>query len=286
MESRSALDESVFWPKAPPIKMQGIKTKLIPFIRQNIDWSGKGRWIEPFLGSGTVLFNISPDRAFVADTNKHVIAFYKQIQKAEITSDSARSFLEREGAILRQKGQKHYYGIRERFNAHHDPLDFLFLNRACFNGLMRFNSKGGFNTPFCRKPERFRPAYITKICNQINWVSQLVSARDWEFVCADWKETLIKTDKDDFVYADPPYAGRFTDYFNQWSTQDSLDLENRLKELPCSFLYSMWAENKYRRNNGLYKMFSEYEIRTYDHFYHLGSTEKLRNTMTEALVVG
>ena len=272
--------------KAPPIKTQGIKTKLIPFIRQNISWDDDGRWIEPFVGSGTVLFNVNPSKAVVSDTNKHIIAFYRKIQDGTINPCSARSFLEKEGKILLKRGQEHYYEIRDRFNEEHNPLDFLFLNRACFNGLMRFNSKGKFNTPFCRKPDRYRPAYVTKICNQIGWVSKKMKDKDWEFVCVDWKIVISEAKNGDFVYADPPYIGRFTDYFNSWSNEDSLMLEDRLKELPCPFLYSMWAENKYRKNEKLYKSFSEYEIKTYDHFYHLGATEKLRNKMTEALVVG
>jgi len=272
--------------KVPPLKMQGIKTKLIPFIQKNVVWHGKGKWIEPFLGSGSVLFNLVPERALIGDTNQHVISFYKKIQKKEITSDIARSFLEKEGGRLLELGEKHYYSVRERSNKHYDPLDFLFLNRSCFNGLMRFNKKGGFNTPFCRKPERFRPAYITKICNQIKWVSEMMDGKDWKFCCADWNETLSKAGGNDFVYADPPYVGRVTDYFNQWSIQDSLKLESHLKNLSCPFLYSMWAENKYRRNDDLFETFSEYDIRTFNHFYHLGSTEKLRNMMTEALVLG
>ncbi len=272
--------------KAPPIKIQGIKTKLIPFIKQNIVWTRKGKWIEPFVGSGSVLFNLAPDRALVGDTNQHVISFYNHIQKREITSEIARSFLEEEGGKLLELGEDHYYSIRERFNAYHAPLDFLFLNRSCFNGLMRFNKSGGFNTPFCRKPERFRPAYITKICNQIKWVADVMEGKDWKFICADWSETLSRANKNDFVYTDPPYVGRFADYFNQWSIHDSAKLETSLKNLPCSFLYSMWAENKYRRNNGLFATFAEYDIRTFVHFYHLGSTGNLRNKMMEALVVG
>lgn len=59
--------------KAPPIKSQGIKTKLAPFVMENIKWNGKGRWVEPFLGSGAVLLNAQPERALVSDTNKHII---------------------------------------------------------------------------------------------------------------------------------------------------------------------------------------------------------------------
>lgn len=272
--------------KAPPIKMQGIKTKIVPHIRTSIDWHGRGRWVEPFVGSATVLFNINPDRAILGDTNVHLIHFYKAIQKNEITTNSVRAFLEREGKYLMFDGEEHYYWVRERFNCNHDPHDFLFLNRSCFNGLMRFNKKGEFNTPFCRKPERFSGAYITKICNQVQWVADRMHGKDWEFVCSDWSDVIKVVHDEDFVYADPPYAGRFTDYFNSWSDEDASRLEDRLKGLPCPFLYSMWSQNKYRRNDRLHQAFSSYEIKLIPHFYHLGSTEGLRNKMAEALISG
>ena len=272
--------------KVPPVKLQGIKTKLIPFIQQNILWSGQGRWIEPFLGSGVVLFNINPRTAVVSDTNIHIINLYKRIQDHVLTKESVRLFLEREGRQLSKQGEEYYYHVRERFNQTHCSFDFLFLNRACFNGLMRFNKKGRFNTPFCRKPDRYRLAYVTKICNQVDWVAQQIKGKDWQFVVADWKTTLEQAQPDDFVYADPPYIGRFADYFNQWGEEESEMLERRLKMLPCAFLYSMWAENKYRRNDKLYRSFMGYQIEIYDHFYHLGATENLRNMMKEALVVG
>ncbi len=272
--------------QVPPIKIQGIKTKSIPFIRNGVDWKGAGRWIEPFIGSAVVLFNIKPEGALLGDSNPHLIRFYKGIQQGVVTSSTVRTFLEREGVYLLRDGQDHYYRVRERFNERHDPHDFLFLNRACFNGLMRFNRKGHFNTPFCKKPERFRPAYVTKICNQVQQAADNMSDKSWEFVCADWSDILSKAGEDDFVYCDPPYAGRFTDYFNSWTDDDTSRLENSLKTLPCRFLYSMWSENRYRKNDRLYRSFSGYEIRTFSHFYHLGATEGLRNGMTEALVVG
>lgn len=272
--------------KTPPIKTQGIKTKLLPFIYQNLKWSGAGRWVEPFIGSGTVLFNLNPKRALVADTNKHIIDFYRLVQRGEITPASARTFLQYEGAKLSSDGESHYYVIRERFNTHHVLLDFLFLNRACFNGLMRFNKRGGFNTPFCRKVDRFSPAYITKICNQINWVQAAMKGKDWEFVCSDWSDILADVGHQDFVYADPPYAGRSTDYFNSWSESDAESVEASLKSLPCHFLYSMWLENRYRKNTRLSHQFNGYDIKTFEHYYHLGATESLRNSVVGALVCG
>ena len=273
--------------KTPPIKTQGIKTQLIPMIRDSASsWAGRGKWIEPFLGSGVVLFNLAPQRALAGDTNEHIIRLYSNIQRGLLTAEKTKTYLDREAEWLRREGAEHYYRVRARFNEYHEPLDFLFLNRSCFNGLVRFNGKGEFNTPFCRKPERFRQAYITRICNQVGWVTQVMAGKDWKFVCTDWRTTLACATTDDIVYADPPYAGRFTDYFNKWTDKDSTGLERALKTLPCPFLYSMWAENKYRRNSNLYAVFEGYNIKTHEHFYHLGSTESLRNKMTEALVVG
>ena len=110
--------------------------------------------------------------------------------------------------------------------------------------------------------------------------------KSWKFVCADWADLLSEARDGDFVYCDPPYAGRFTDYFNAWTDDDAVRLESHLKALPCPFLYSMWSENKYRRNDRLHQAFADYEIKTFSHFYHLGASESLRNGMTEALVVG
>ncbi len=272
--------------RVPPLKIQGIKTKVVPFIRDNVNWDGAGRWIEPFVGSAVVPFNIVPARALLGDNNPHLIRFYSAIQRGTVTADTVRTFLVREGAYLLRDGEEHYYRVRDRFNDRHDPHDFLFLNRSCFNGLVRFNKKGHFNTPFCRKTERFRPAYITKICNQVQRTADVMAGKSWEFICADWSQILDESRNGDFVYCDPPYTGRFTDYFNTWTDDDASRLENRLKSLPCPFLYSMWSENKYRKNERLHESFSEYEIKTFSHFYHLGSTESLRNGITEALVVG
>ena len=116
---------------------------MVPFIAQNIQWDGKGIWYEPFMGSGVVAFNLLPSHAVLSDINPHLINFYTAIQKRKITPRKMRRFLRKEGKKLEQteKGLKsYYYEVRDRFNESHDPFDFLFLNRSCFNGLMRFNS--------------------------------------------------------------------------------------------------------------------------------------------------
>ena len=273
-------------PTAPPLKTQGIKTKLTPFIASRIAWDWQGRWVEPFLGSGAVLFNIRPPRALAADTCAPVINFYRALQSEQITAAGVEVFLRAEGERLRVNGAAHYYRVRERFNELGDPLDFLFVSRACFNGLMRFNRKGNFNTPFCRKPERFRPAYITRICNQVQWAAKAMEGRDWEFACVDWQDALAGVGAGDFIYADPPYAGRFADYYNEWNEHDGYELATALKAAPCPFLCSGWVENRFRRNDRLAEWFAGYEIATFEHYYHLGATESLRHAMVEGLVIG
>ena len=272
--------------KAPPIKSQGIKTKIVPFILGSFSWSAsKGRWVEPFVGSGAVAFNTGAPRVLAADSNHHIIHFYQAVQGGRITHLSVRKFLVSEGALLEEKGEEHYYAIRDRFNQHGDPLDFLFLSRACFNGMIRFNKRGRYNVPFCRKPERFRPAYITKIENQVAWIERIIRDGDWQFVVQDWRGTLKNVEPNDFVYVDPPYIGRHTDYFNSWDEKEADALAKTLRSLPCGFAYSMWYRNQYRENEHLSRWFSDYPITLTKHFYHVGPTESLRNPMEEALVV-
>lgn len=188
--------------KVPPIKSQGIKTKLVPWINDVVSNDFDGRWVEPFMGTGVVAFNIAPQYALLCDTNPHLINFYQAIKDGEIDSNIIKEFLNKEGSLLLEKGESHYYELRERFNEKHNPLDFLFLNRAGFNGMIRFNRKGGFNIPFCRKPQRFAQAYVTKIVNQVSHVSQLLKEKDFEFKCQSFEDTIASTISSDVVYCD------------------------------------------------------------------------------------
>lgn len=271
----------------PPVKCQGIKTRLIPFIASQIQWPAtpEAVWIEPFLGSGVVAFNVLPQRALLADSNHHIIRFYRAIQQHTINRETVRQFLTHEGHKLKQQGEPYYYEVRERFNQTGDSLDFLFLNRACFNGLMRFNRKGRFNVPFCRKPQRFSQSYVTKIANQVAWVAQQMAGKDWEFCALPWAETLKAAKSADFVYLDPPYIGRHTDYFNAWDQAEAEALATRSQGLPCGFAVSMWLENQYRHNGHVQQCWSGLEQRVCQHFYHVGSKESWRGAIAEALLI-
>ncbi|MGB9738314.1 DNA adenine methylase [Chloroflexus sp.] len=79
----------------PPLKCQGIKTKLVQFILSNISWNGKGRWIEPFLGSGVVLFNVQLGRALLNDVNPHIIRLSQIIYEGNSVARTRKVILDR-----------------------------------------------------------------------------------------------------------------------------------------------------------------------------------------------
>jgi len=269
----------------PPIKTQGIKTKLVNLIIEQIRFEIKGRWIEPFMGSGVVGFNLRPLKAVFADKNPHIINFYNSIKDREITSKKVKIFLEKEGKYLLERGEDYYYEVRDRFNKYHNPLDFLFLNRSCFNGVIRFNSKGEFNTPFGKKLDRFKKAYITKIVNQVKYVEECVRKYDWVFIAQDFRKTIMSANYDDVIYCDPPYIRRHNNYFDVWTEKDEYDLYELLSNFKGKFILSTWYKNKYRENKYIKILWRKFNIITIDHFYYVGGKEVNRNPMVEALIL-
>ncbi|MGA2659964.1 MAG: Dam family site-specific DNA-(adenine-N6)-methyltransferase [Verrucomicrobiota bacterium] len=269
----------------PPIKSQGIKTKLVPWIRDLVP-SREGRWIEPFLGTGVVGFNMGFERAIMGDSNPHTIRFYSEIQSGRITAAVVKQYLQKEAELLRKaddKGYAHFRVVRDRFNASFEPLDLLFLSRAGFNGMMRFNKKGLWNIPFCQKPERFRDAYITKIVNQVKNCSVVIKPR-WQFLNRNFEEVIPMARETDVIYCDPPYYGRYVDFYNGWTEENEAKLFELLSKTPARFILSTWHHNDYRANEMVPKYWSKFNIVTRDHFYHSGAKEENRKSVVEALV--
>lgn len=272
----------------PPIKSQGIKTKLVPWIL-DIAPEAKGRWIEPFLGTGVVAFNAQYSRAIFNDTNPHIINFYKKIQQKEITPQLMRQYLEKEGELLRvgeNDRYAHYLEVRKRFNeGGFSPYDFIFLSRAGFNGMMRFGNKGNWNIPFCKKPDRFAPAYITKIVNQVAKVAAIIQKEPhWIFCNTSFENIISLATENDIIYCDPPYYGRHTDYYNGWSEKDEALLFQLLSETKAKFILSTWSHSAWRENEMIKKYWGQFNILTKDHFYHNGANLENRKRIVEALV--
>lgn len=269
----------------PPLKIQGIKTKLVPIISEYAVLDKDTLWIEPFMGSGVVGFNIAPCNAIFADTNPHIINFYKHIQEGVITPYIVRSFLENEGKKLLKGDVDYYLCVRERFNKEHNPLDFLFLNRSCFNGMMRFNQSNDFNVPYGHKPERFAKAYITKITNQVDCVATKIKNNNWKFLCQTFEKTILLADSNSFIYCDPPYIGRHVDYYDSWDEQKEYSLCDCLVKSKAKFMLSTWQSTQYRENEYIQKIWGFCNKKTKEHFYHIGAKEINRNSVTEAILM-
>ena len=198
-----------------------------------------------------------------------------------------RNYLHHEGELLStadEDGYVHFREIKKRFNIEHSPFDFIFLSRAGFNGMMRFNRKGEWNIPFCKKPDRFAPAYITKICNQIKESSKVIKKYDWSFYNQDFLETIKLAKEGDLIYCDPPYFGRYVDYYNGWTEQDEENLFTALSQTSAHFILSTWHHNEFRSNDMIEKFWGNFNIETQEHFYHGGGHIENRHAMIEALV--
>src|SRR5260370_5770253 len=101
-------------PLVPPIKCQGIKTKLAGEIHKLARTQQFERWVEPFCGSCVVALNVQPKKALLTDSNVHIIRLYQEIQKGSLNPSEAKSFLVEERAELRAAGERYYYAVRER----------------------------------------------------------------------------------------------------------------------------------------------------------------------------
>ena len=281
-----------------PLKYMGGKIKLLDFIKSAVPSSGvPGRWVEPFMGSGVVGLNLAmtasaSKQAIMSDTNQHVISLYKSIQNGKTTPELVFERLSETDERIRSTDGTYYYEIRNRFNSDHDPVDLLLLSRLCFNGLMRFNRKGGFNAPFCKNPERLTPDYISMVAESVRGVADRLSEGDWEFRASDYRYVLDDVKAGDLVYLDPPYVDLSTLYHNQaWNLKDEEELFEQVSNLDSSFILSTWksknsARGGYKENTCLKETWSQrFRYITTSHRYGVGPTADTRGGAVEALVL-
>ena len=188
-----------------------------------------GRLVEPFCGSAAVALGLGVEHALLADANPHLINLFHAIQDGKLLrapyGNDAEQYYEARDAFNRliEKGIKTVTQQRKAASL------FYYLNRHCFNGLIRFNSKGGFNAAFGR--------YKTV------WYENLSSYQDvlhaWDFKNQGYMDTLADVRPTDFVYVDPPYDKTFTQYSKGGFTwDDQLKLAERCAELDCPVVVS------------------------------------------------
>ncbi len=178
------------------LKWAGGKFKLIEALKEHLP-QGE-RLVEPFVGAGSVFLNTDYDRYLLCDINQDLINLYKIVQ-----TEPEKYIKAAKALFVPEMNQKEaYYKIRSSFNETKDPFKrsvyFLYMNRHGFNGLCRYNRKGGFNVPFGSYKKPYFPE------NEIRAFSE--KAQRAEFRCIGYEQAIDMTKVGDVVYCDPPYA--------------------------------------------------------------------------------
>lgn len=181
----------------PFLKWAGGKTKLVPIIRGLVPAEAK-RLIEPFVGSGAVALNLDLPAAILADRNADLMGLYRELKRG------GKRFIARCAELFTPEANSAevYYARRAEFNATKDRRRkaalFVYLNRHGYNGLCRYNSRGGFNVPFGRYVAPGFPGVALSAFHQRLAGCQLEAA--------DFRPILAAAGPGDFVYCDPPYV--------------------------------------------------------------------------------
>ncbi|MFU0507120.1 DNA adenine methylase [Pseudaminobacter sp. NGMCC 1.201702] len=154
----------------------------------------EGRYIEPFLGGGAIYFSIKPSKSIISDFNHKLIELYLAIRD-EPVSISKLLF-----GHHKAHSKDYYYGVRaKKFESTAErAAQFLYLNRACWNGLYRENLKGEFNVPIGTK------SIISFDDDDFEAVSAALAGA--EIRCCDFEETINEARTGDFLFVDPPYT--------------------------------------------------------------------------------
>lgn len=174
-------------------------------------------YYEPFVGSASVLFqllnsNIKVNNYICSDINQDLINLWNYIinEPFYLINEYKTMWNELNSIEDIEKRKEYYYMVRNRFNKNREPKDFMFLSRTCANGLIRFNSKGEFNTSFHFSRPGIDPIKLEKIINQ--W-SELLNKNNVIFICQNY--TNINAQLGDLIYLDPPYANTKGMYYGQ-----------------------------------------------------------------------
>ena len=214
----------------PFVKWAGGKRQLIPILNENLPKSF-GTYYEPFLGGGALLFHLLTERnaqkCSISDLNSDLVLTYTTIRNR---IDELISSLKNHEKNYHKDSKSYYYSVRES-NPRSEiekTSRLLFLNRTCFNGLYRVNSKGKFNVPLGKYSN---PNIVNE--DNLRSVSAILQSSKVAIKCRDFEAVLRDAKKGDLVYFDPPYqpvsqTANFTSYTNKSFTYEDL---NRLSEL-------------------------------------------------------
>lgn len=258
----------------PAIKWSGSKRSqaqnIVSFFPREID-----TYYEPFCGGCSVLramfeTDIKVKKYVCSDINITLISLWLLIKSnPKMVVSEYKKLWEKLNSLESIEQQKEFYEeIRERYNKTKHPLDFIFLNRTCFNGLIRYNKNGEFNSPFHINRGGIKPNTFEKII--MEW-SKLLNQHNVEFKISTYR--WIKPEENDFLYLDPPYAKTKGIYGDEF---DNVRFFKWLKNLPCKWALSYDGKSGDEDNT--------YDVPTdlYDEHMYLSSGNSSFKRITES----
>lgn len=216
----------------PIVKWAGGKTQLLkeilPLIPNDIV-----RYYEPFVGGGAVFFALNPNNAHINDFNKQLINVYEQVKNNVDDLILHLEMMQKKHNRKNTNKQKHYLTVREAYNKNiiknnldlNTACEFIYLNKAGYNGLYRVNQKGLFNVPFSKKD-------IVSIYDEKNLrdCSELLGRT--YISSGDFEQAIETAHNGDFVFFDSPYYKTFDTYQKGgFSEEDHIRLNRVFNEL-------------------------------------------------------
>ena len=215
------------------VKWAGGKTQLIEQYKPLFPKKIK-RYFEPFVGSGAIFFFIAqeyqPEEIVLSDLNKELIATYDVIKN---DVEKLIAILRKHKNAYEKNTDEYYYAIRSLKPAELSKIEiaarFIFLNKTCFNGLHRVNSKGEFNVPIGRykNPDIVQEEKLRRAAALLKNVQLRVMS---------FEKVVSLAKKGDFVYFDPPYYPLKRESFTKYSKDDFLEDGQKLLKETCEQL--------------------------------------------------
>jgi DNA adenine methylase len=220
------LEENVNLTK-PFLKWAGGKLRVFNELRKCFPKDVK-RFVEPFLGAGSLSLNIEAESYIVNDVNKDLISVWRSLkERGDDFINDCRELFATDSNI-----REVYNSFAKEFNESEDnnrrAVLFVYLNRHCFNGLCRYNSKGKFNVPFGRYDKPYFP--------QKELEAAIPKTLKFDIRNTDYKNVFADVGEGDTVYCDPPYmplsaSANFSSYSSGgFELQDQIDLAKHARE--------------------------------------------------------
>ncbi len=291
----------------PILKWAGGKTQLLPQIIENLpkDLDKYTRYVEPFVGAGAVFYHFISNNQFeeyiINDINEKLINLYIVIQNNADELIISLENLKSEYFALNsiEEKEKYYYTIREKFNLDNSNIvntsaRLIFLNKTCFNGLYRENSKGLFNVPFGKheQPSIYDETNIRELAKVFN-VKNSKGERIVKISNTSFEGLYDIIDKNTFVYLDPPYRpvtkGGFTAYNKSNFNDDKQVALNkffrRINNKGTKLMLSNSDPKVLDENDNFFdELYCDYKIRRVSARRMVNSNGKGRGAITELLI--